>query len=122
MARIMPAVGAAHNIRPRSQKLRSADQHQFTFLLLDFHFFVYFSHNCASSDFDHVAVLSLSLQPPTLLFQFSNLLLYVTINPGFPTFAIWLNNQGQWANVDGIRFILIDFEHLTTLDDSSPTI
>jgi hypothetical protein len=102
--------------------LHSADQYQFTFLFLDLYLFVYFSHNCASSDLDHVPLLSLSLQLPTLIFQFSNLLLYVTINPGFPTFAIWLNNQGQWANMDGIRFLLIEFEHLATLDDSSPTL
>jgi hypothetical protein len=122
MARITPALGAAHNIRPRSQKLHSADQHQFTFLFLDLHIFVYFSHNCASSDLDHVPFLSLSLQLPTLIFQVSNLLLYVTINPGFPTFAIRLNNQGQWANMDRIRFLLIKFEHLATLNDLSPTL
>jgi hypothetical protein len=122
MARITPALGATHNIRPRSRKLHSADQYQFTFLFLDLHFFVDLSHNCASSDLDHVPVLSLSLQLPTLVFQFSDLLLHVTIHFGFPTLTIWLNNQGQWANVDGIRFFLIEFEHFTTLDDSSPTI
>jgi hypothetical protein len=104
------------------KNLHSADQYQFTFLFLDLHFFIYFSHNCATPDLDHVPILSLSLQPPTLIFQISNLLLYVAINPGLPAFAIWLNNQGQWANVDGIRFVLVEFDHLASLNDLSPTI
>jgi hypothetical protein len=104
MARVTLAFGAAHNTRPRSQKLHSADQYQFTFLLLDLHiFFIYVPHDLLRLtelvtelvEFLGaflVELLSFLLEPPTLLFQFSNLCPDVTITPQTPPFAVWLND------------------------------
>src|SRR4051794_27845072 len=103
--------------------LHSADQYQFTFLFLDLHvLFVHLSHNCAASDSYHVAVLAFSLQPPTLLFQFSNLQLDITITPGLPAFTVWLDHKRQRADMDRVGFILLDFEHLATFDNSRSAI
>jgi hypothetical protein len=123
MARITLALGAAHNIRPRSQKVHSADQHQFTFLLLNLHLlFIHLPHDRTPFDPDHVTVLSFSLELATLFLQFSNLCLDVLIASRLPAFTVWLNNQCQRANMDRVGFILIELEHFTPLNDSGPTV